>query len=525
MLDKAKFSRKNVITIVGILGIAVYALLITAVNNSSKSIATEPDVKTVESSESQLKPNTVKPEVKSDCIDVKKIYEQANVMSKGTTGVDQSIDTLKRNDLAATLITLTGVVYGNDIFCMDEQSRASLSQTERLGLLGSVESQVYSMSTNTPQVDVVTALKREFIPGANEQSTSAYAQSGTSTVTGYNYLKDQLKLDVVWEFFKNIAYIGFVLVLIITGFMIMFRTKLSGQVYVSITNSIPNIVVGLVLVTFSFAIVGLVLDTGKLMMNVTRSSLEPIFQKQGVSMVGIQSIGEIYGGAMDIANPNSGLEMVAATAAFAGAEAVLYLNADVDTGVPIAEAFVDGAATTASAIAKATAAAVKVASIADIIKILVIGAVCLYAAVKVFFTLLVTYIKIFLDLILSPIYILIGSFPGNSHVIKDWFKRLISYALTFVIVFLILNLARYIALSTNITADNLNFFGTSTGVVGWFIPINAIIVIVSYLIASTAPALVNSFMDVKTSQGITQILGDVKKSAGKLPVVGGMFGS
>ena len=80
---------------------------------------------------------------------------------------------------------------------------------------------------------------------------------------GYKYLKDSLKLDKLWGQSRNIAYMFFVVAMIVIGFMIMFRNKIGGQVLVSISNSIPQLIICLVLVTFSFAIAGIMLDIGR----------------------------------------------------------------------------------------------------------------------------------------------------------------------------------------------------------------------------------------------------------------------
>ena len=89
---------------------------------------------------------------------------------------------------------------------------------------------------------------------------------------GFDYLRN-LKVDLLWGETRNIAYLFFVIVMIVAGFMIMFRKNLPGQVVVSIGNSIPRIVISLILVTFSFAIVGLMLDIGRIGMSVVNNTL------------------------------------------------------------------------------------------------------------------------------------------------------------------------------------------------------------------------------------------------------------
>jgi len=64
----------------------------------------------------------------------------------------------------------------------------------------------------------------------------------------------------IWKVFRDISYMLLVLVLIAIGFMIMFRAKLNPQTVISVENSLPKIVVALLLITFSFPIAGFLID-------------------------------------------------------------------------------------------------------------------------------------------------------------------------------------------------------------------------------------------------------------------------
>jgi len=81
----------------------------------------------------------------------------------------------------------------------------------------------------------------------------AYAQAGI----GFQGLRPILPL---WKAFRNLAYLFFTIVFIVIGFAIMFRVKLDPQTVISIQNAIPRVVVALILVTFSYAIAGLLID-------------------------------------------------------------------------------------------------------------------------------------------------------------------------------------------------------------------------------------------------------------------------
>ncbi len=89
----------------------------------------------------------------------------------------------------------------------------------------------------------------------------------------------------LWKIFRDLSYILLVLFLIIIGFMIMFRVKVNPQTIVKLENSLPRIILALILITFSFAIAGFLID----LMYV-------------IILVGISSIAQVNIGDLKIAN-------------------------------------------------------------------------------------------------------------------------------------------------------------------------------------------------------------------------------
>src|SRR3989344_5840422 len=89
----------------------------------------------------------------------------------------------------------------------------------------------------------------------------AYAQEGV----GFSALSP---VQPLWTIFRNASYVGFVIVFVIMGFMIMFRAHISPQAVATVQDSIPRIVVALILVTFSYALAGLMIDLMFLIINI-----------------------------------------------------------------------------------------------------------------------------------------------------------------------------------------------------------------------------------------------------------------
>lgn len=74
---------------------------------------------------------------------------------------------------------------------------------------------------------------------------------------GFNALTP---IQNMWRAFRDIAFGLFVIVAIVFAFMIMFRVKLNPQTVISVQSALPKIIGALVVVTWSYAIAGLLID-------------------------------------------------------------------------------------------------------------------------------------------------------------------------------------------------------------------------------------------------------------------------
>lgn len=80
-----------------------------------------------------------------------------------------------------------------------------------------------------------------------------YAQEGF----GFESLSPTLQL---WKVVRNFSYALLAIAMVVLALMIMFRIKLSPQTVISVQSALPRIVVALLLITFSYAIAGLLVD-------------------------------------------------------------------------------------------------------------------------------------------------------------------------------------------------------------------------------------------------------------------------
>src|SRR3989344_4691619 len=129
------------------------------------------------------------------------------------------------------------------------------------GALGGLGTVLVALYTNPP------TSTGEYLASVGEGLgiKNAYAQNiGSGGSSGDAVIKPVLKL---WQVSRNITYIAFILVFVAIGFMIMLRAKISPQAVVTAQSALPGLVIGLILVTFSYFLSALIIDLSFIGMN------------------------------------------------------------------------------------------------------------------------------------------------------------------------------------------------------------------------------------------------------------------
>ena len=116
------------------------------------------------------------------------------------------------------------------------------------GVLGATTSIIGMLYTNPP---VRTA---DYIGSLNFGAKEANAQVIGS---GAAVLNPILKL---WQVSRNISYVFMIIIFVIIGIMIMFRHKINPQTVITAQAALPGLVIGLIMITFSYFMAGLISD-------------------------------------------------------------------------------------------------------------------------------------------------------------------------------------------------------------------------------------------------------------------------
>lgn len=227
-----------------------------------------------------------------------------------------------------------------------------------------------------------------------------YAQSGG---IGYDTLTPVQK---VWENFRNIAYIGFVIVFVIIGFMIMFRAHISPQAVATVQDSLPRIVIALMLVTFSYAIAGFMIDIMFILLNVAITAL-PHTNANG-NVVFTKSVFGVISSAWGDTF----------STVFVSVKNVI--DAVVSSNLSWLFKFVGGA-----------------------LVAVVVGIAMLFIMFKVFLMLLMAYATIIILTIAAPFFFLLQALPGNNSA-SSWFKQMAANIAVFPTVAIMFILAGYL---------------------------------------------------------------------------------
>lgn len=300
--------------------------------------------------------------------------------------------------IEATTNALTGLIVGNDIN-WDALSQGNLQNANIGGAYGFTSNLVAQILTTPPvsSKEYFADLGRNF--GVVKP---VYAQG-----IGFNGLSNLLPL---WKATRNLAYILFVIVFLATGLAVMFRVKLDPKTVVTIQNAIPKLVIALILVTFSYAIVGLLIDLIYLIIYLGVLALSgPIEAFEGsvtaeqarfTSLSFFDAMGIILGGS------SQGIFSIGSNIVGKALLPNVILN--------VLKVVLMAPFTVISALGT-----------------LIFGVVILFLLLKLFFSLLMCYISIIISVIVAPLQIMLGALPGSTMGFSSWFKNLLANILVF----------------------------------------------------------------------------------------------
>jgi len=278
---------------------------------------------------------------------------------------------------------------------------------------------------------------------------------------GFSGLQSMLPL---WKTFRNIAYALLAAIIIVVGFMVMFRKKIDPKTVVTVQNAIPRIVIALGLVTFSYAIVGAMIDLmylaivlsasavdsasggnlGKLLSLATTLNIDllpPSFTAGSTTSDPENATGLLLNGGI------SGLLRFFFASGFQAYDDIGTMITQNDplqvagwTVVPGVIGYMFGLR---GALLGLTSGPVLLAVIFLII--------LLFGVIRLIFMLLDAYINIIIALLTAPFQLMMEAIPG-TNAFNSWFRNLLSKILVFPITLLLLLITAVLTSQDNATS-------------------------------------------------------------------------
>ncbi len=275
------------------------------------------------------------------------------------------------------------------------------------GVVGGLANSMDNMIAMKPVsgVDYTTYLANQVkFPLAPKTAYAAYS-------LGYSGLTPVLSL---WKLSRNFAYLLFALLFVIIGAMIILRVKIDAKTVASVQNALPKIFLSLILITFSYAIVGFLIDlmyvlTG-LIYNLLASQIDlgqDIVSKDLPVQLAQGSIFNVFG-----------IQGIFATAKAPAEQVGKLIEAAMGKGTPLYGEKVAGFGSAALAW-------------------LIFSFAIVYSLFKTWITLLTAYFQIILGVIAGPIMLAAGAIPGRNT-IGPWMRNMIANIMLFPFIILYL---------------------------------------------------------------------------------------
>lgn len=354
------------------------------------------------------------------------------------------------------------------------------------GALGIVNRSVaYLYTPPASSVEYVADLMNNSVFGNNQ----AYAQG---VGLGFASLSPVLG---IWKIFRNISYFFFVIAFMIVGFAIMFRAKINPQTVVNIQMALPQLVVTLVLISFSYAIAGLLIDV----MFITT---------QMITGIAANSI-LVNANPADIQRVAFEKSFIANTLSFFAGDAGQFKSIGVIAGEGLSEMVYDMlGGGQGNALTDLLGGAASLAA-GSLFALIILGTM-LWNGFKILFSLLTSYVMIILLVITAPLRLLMNVYPG-SNAFMSWLKELAGHLAVFpVVVGMIFFMYALMGINTgpNIgyNSENPGFSPPQTG----FSATGAVQGLIGIGVLLAIPGIIDQtkeFFGVKAGQGGADMLG------------------
>ncbi|MCJ7740703.1 hypothetical protein MUP32_05340, partial [Candidatus Microgenomates bacterium] len=229
----------------------------------------------------------------------------------------------------------------------------------------------------------------------------------------------------LWKVSRNIAYAALIIVMVAIGFMIIFRMKIDPKTVISLQAALPKIILTLVLITFSYPIVGFLIDIMYLSMAIVISLM-------------VSGMGGSVGGA-NVANLQS-TYMTASLLDLFGAVfwplqafgltfiKEIGIAMGVAGGFYLGQAIILGPLAAIIGLSWPAGLGITAAPAGIFLLIIILG--LLFTFIRLLLLLLNSWIQVIIAVIIGPIQLLAEAIPGKSA-FTEWILNILANLVVF----------------------------------------------------------------------------------------------
>ncbi|MBU3935299.1 hypothetical protein KJ909_01365 [Patescibacteria group bacterium] len=428
------------------------------------------------------------------------ITQYSQTIEEGNPNLENWVSSNMDNTILKTLDTLVGTKNIADSINNPETSFVPG------GAIGTTTNLIAALYTPPASgIEYLAQVKDNFL------GKPAYAQGA-----GFSGLQPLLPL---WKGFRNIVYSLSAIIFVILGILVMFRVKTGPQTVITIQTAIPKIITTLILVTFSYAIAGLLID----LMNLIQAlSLSVLFSANGTSLSSDlfppKAVGKFWEWLSQTAGGNYQFYNFSQLASADRWQTLKLLNLALPQTMILMISVLTGGFVGAILGGPLPIPGARVGGflIGTALIFLIIQIFVLIKLIQFVFGLAKTYLNVILKIILGPLEIGLGSFPGVKIGFGSWITGLAINLSVFPISFLFLVMLNLIIFQIQKSGD-LWAPGMLTGVAGIT---RAVIGFAGILLVSKLPDLIPQVIfQIKPSPFGTAI-GESLKTASPFVFVG-----
>lgn len=348
--------------------------------------------------------------------------------------VPKNLHTWTQNVMIETMAALTCQLAGIDPVNPNQKCLGVDQKTGQIGFVENGGGAIGLMGNAIAMLYTPPASSGDYFQ--NLASNFGIAKPAQAQGTGFQSLKPLLG---IWTAFRNITYLLFVLVFVVVGLAIMLRIKIDPRTVMTVQNQIPKIIVGLILVTFSFAIAGFLIDimytsiylTGNaiaatspktkdssIVTNIARSTntFSAANKIGGLGDITLEPSKSISGFMVHLFNNSIGRTFIGALVGAGGATGGAFLGGPIGLLVGGVVGGIVGAGIGPQIIGGLT----------FIIAFLVILIAIIWALFRLWFALISAYIFLLLDIIFAPLWIFAGLLPGSPISFNLWIRDIVA---------------------------------------------------------------------------------------------------